>query len=64
VRTAAGRPTVEYAHGYSRHLWKRGQVLVRGRWAKIAGIVCMDRTMVDVIEVPGVKDKVKVEVEV
>ena len=46
---------VGYADGYSRRLSNRGEVLVRGRRAKIAGIVCMDLTMVDVSEVPGVK---------
>lgn len=46
---------VGYADGYSRRLSSRGEVLIRGRRAKIAGIVCMDLTMVDVSEVPGVK---------
>lgn len=44
-----------YADGYNRRLSNRGEVLIRGRRAKIAGIVCMDLTMVDVSEVPGVK---------
>jgi alanine racemase len=46
---------VGYADGYSRRLSNRGEVLIGGRRAKIAGIVCMDLTMVDVSEVPGVK---------
>jgi alanine racemase len=46
---------VGYADGYSRRLSNRGEVLVKGRRAKIAGIVCMDLTMVDVSKVPGVK---------
>ncbi len=46
---------VGYADGYSRRLSNRGQVLVRGRRAKIAGIVCMDLTMVDVSNIPGVE---------
>ena len=46
---------VGYADGYSRRLSNRGEVLVRGRRAKITGIVCMDLTMVDVSSVPGVK---------
>ncbi len=46
---------VGYADGYRRRLSNRGVVLIRGRRAKIAGIVCMDLTMVDVSEVPGVK---------
>jgi alanine racemase len=39
-----------------------GEVLIGGRRAKIAGIVCMDLTMVDVSEVHGVKVKVEAEV--
>ena len=46
---------VGYADGYSRRLSGRGEVLVRGKRAKIIGIVCMDLTMVDVTDVPGVK---------
>ena len=46
---------VGYADGYSRSLSNRGEVLVRGKRAKIAGIVCMDLTMVDVSDIPGVK---------
>ncbi len=46
---------VGYADGYSRRLSNRGEVLIRGRRAKIAGIVCMDLTMVDVSAIPGVK---------
>jgi alanine racemase len=46
---------VGYADGYSRRLSNRGEVLIQGRRARVAGIVCMDLTMVDVTEVPGVK---------
>ncbi len=50
---------VGYADGYARRLSGRpgfgcGEVLVRGRRAPIAGTVCMDMTMVDVTDVPGV----------
>jgi alanine racemase len=47
---------VGYADGYSRRLSNHGEVLIRGRRAKIAGIVCMDLTMVDVTEIPGVRN--------
>jgi alanine racemase len=43
-----------YADGLSRALSNRGEVLVRGRRAKIAGIVSMDLTTIDVTDVPGV----------
>ncbi len=46
---------VGYADGYNRRLSNRGEVLVRGRRAKMAGIVCMDLSMVDVSEISGVQ---------
>jgi len=48
---------VGYADGYNRRLSNRGEVLVRGKRAKIAGIVCMDLTIVDVSEISGVQVK-------
>lgn len=46
---------VGYADGYSRRLSNRGEVLVRGKRARITGVVCMDLTMVDVSGVTGVE---------
>ena len=46
---------VGYADGYSRGLSNKGEVLVRGKRAKVVGRVCMDLTMVDVSGIPGVK---------
>lgn len=37
-----------YADGYPRLLSGRGEVIINGRRAKIAGRVCMDQTMVDI----------------
>jgi alanine racemase len=45
---------VGYADGYPRSLSNRAQVLIRGRRAPVIGRVCMDLTMVDVTDVPGV----------
>ena len=45
---------VGYADGYNRLLTNQGEVLVRGRRAPVAGTVCMDWTMIDVTDVPGV----------
>lgn len=45
---------VGYADGYIRHLSNCGEVLIRGRRAPVAGRVCMDLTMVDVTDIPGV----------
>jgi alanine racemase len=59
-RFMAERPTtlaaipVGYADGYSRHLSCKAEVLVRGRRARVAGTVCMDWTLIDVTDIPGV----------
>ena len=45
---------VGYADGYNRLLTNRGEVLVRGRRAPVAGTVCMDWILVDVIDIPAV----------
>lgn len=44
-----------YADGYNRLLSNRGAVLVRGQRAPVVGNVCMDLTMVDVTDIPGVQ---------
>jgi alanine racemase len=56
---ARGRRTIAtlpmgYADGLSRALSNRGQLLVRGRRAPIAGIVSMDLTALDVTDIDGV----------
>ena len=43
-----------YADGYNRLLSSKGYMLVRGMRAPILGRVCMDLTMIDVTEIPGV----------
>ncbi len=45
---------VGYADGYNRALSNRGEVLVRGRRARVVGNVCMDMCMVDVTDIPEV----------
>jgi len=45
---------VGYADGYNRILTNRGDVLIRGRRAPVAGTVCMDWILVDVTEIPDV----------
>ena len=44
-----------YGDGLSRALSNRGELLVRGKRAPIAGVVSMDMTMLDVTEIDGVK---------
>lgn len=46
---------IGYADGYSRALSNRGSVLLDGRRAPIRGRICMDMTMVDVTDIPGVQ---------
>ncbi|HJT20916.1 MAG TPA: alanine racemase [Nitrospira sp.] len=46
---------VGYADGYNRRLSNRGAVLIHGRRAPIVGLICMDMTMVDVTDIPGVQ---------
>lgn len=46
---------VGYADGYSRFLSNCGAVLVHGKRAPIRGKVCMNVTIVDITEIPGVQ---------
>lgn len=49
---------VGYADGYPRMLSggpDRGAMVIRGQRAPVVGRVCMDQTMVDVTDIPGVK---------
>lgn len=54
-RTTVGILPVGYADGYDRALGNRGHVLVRGRRAPIVGRICMNLTMIDLTDVPGVR---------
>jgi len=45
---------VGYADGFRRAPAHWGEVLVRGQRAPIIGRVCMDQTMIDVTDIPGV----------
>ena len=45
---------VGYADGYLRAFSSRGEVIVKGRRAKIIGRVCMDQMMIDVTDIEGV----------
>ncbi len=45
---------VGYADGYCRALTNKGEVLIRGQRAPVAGTVCMDWIMLDVTHIPGV----------
>jgi alanine racemase len=46
-----------YADGYPRSLSNgQGKMLVNGLLAPIIGAICMDMTMIDVTDIPGVKE--------
>lgn len=47
---------VGYGDGYPRSLSSKGRVLIHGKSAPIVGRVCMDQFMVDVTDIPDVKE--------
>ena len=47
--------SIGYGDGVPRHLSNCGEMLVRGKRAKILGRVCMDQLMLDVSHIVGVK---------
>jgi alanine racemase len=53
-RTLVASVPVGYADGYSRALTNRGEALIRGVRARVAGTVCMDWIMLDVTHIKGV----------
>ena len=46
---------VGYADGYTRLLFQKGKVILKGEFAPVVGRICMDQCMIDVTEIPGVK---------
>ena len=53
-KTLIASVPVGYADGYPRTLTNRGEALIRGMRAKVAGTVCMDWIMLDVTGIPDV----------
>ena len=47
---------VGYFDGYDRHLSSSGEVLIRGKRAKVLGRVCMNMIIVDVTDIPSAKE--------
>jgi len=54
-RTLVATLPVGYHDGYMRALSNRGRVIVRGCYARVAGRISMDLTLLDVTDVPGVE---------
>ncbi len=44
-----------YGDGYPRMISNRGQVLIHGQRAPIRGRICMDQSVVEVTDIPGVR---------
>ncbi|MDD2851939.1 MAG: alanine racemase [Desulfuromonadaceae bacterium] len=53
-RTLIASVPVGYADGYPRTLTNRGEALIHGQRARVAGTVCMDWIMLDVTGIKGV----------
>lgn len=52
--------TAGYGDGYPRALSGKGYVLVEGKRANILGRVCMDQMMIDVTDIPDVREGMEV----
>lgn len=50
-----GTIAIGYADGYPRPFSGEGKVIVNGKFAPIAGNICMDQCMIDLTDVPDVK---------
>ena len=49
--------TIGYADGYPRSLSNgKGKVLIRGKFAPVAGLICMDQLLVDVTGIPEAQE--------
>ena len=46
---------VGYADGYTRLLYEKGKVILKGSFAPVIGRICMDQCMIDVTDIDGVK---------
>lgn len=47
---------IGYGDGYPRNLSNKGYVLIKGKKAYVVGRVCMDQFMVDVTDIPDIKE--------
>ncbi len=54
-RTKIAVLPIGYWDGYDRKLSNHGEALIRSRRARVLGRICMNMTMVDVTDIPGVR---------
>ena len=55
-KTSIATVPLGYGDGFNRHLSNRGNLLVKGIRVPVIGSICMDLTMLDVGNVPSVKE--------
>ena len=58
--TVVATVPVGYADGFSRRLSNKGRVIVNGKFAPIIGNICMDQFMIDVSDIPKVKENTEI----
>ena len=46
---------IGYADGYTRLLFQKAKVILKGRFAPVVGKICMDQCMIDITHIQGVK---------
>lgn len=46
---------IGYADGYTRLLFQKAKVIIKGKFAPVIGKICMDQCMIDITDVSGVK---------
>jgi len=46
---------IGYADGYTRLLYQKGKVILKGKLAPVIGRICMDQCMIDITDIDGVK---------
>lgn len=46
---------IGYWHGYDRKLSSKGEVLIRGKRARVVGRVCMDMVIIDATNIPQIR---------
>lgn len=46
---------IGYADGYTRLLFQKGKVILKGKFAPVIGRICMDQCMIDITDIKGVE---------